>query len=233
MTWIAVLALAGAALAGAEGNDAAKRLFEAVRKGDAKKVRALIAESPAAVRAKDRSGNTALHFAAGLDDAEMASLLLAKGADVNAMNTHGSTPLAVAVMAGKTKVVRQLLKHDADPNRKRANADGALNHLARSTHASGPALLQMLVAAGVDVNIRGYPGETPLSSAVRAGNRRMAELLIEAGADVNAAPTQYRPGPLHDARDRATAAMLLDHGARVDGRDFRGRSVLHHVGSPE
>ncbi len=58
----------------------------------------------------------------------------------------------------------------------------------------------------------------------------MAELLLANGADVNA--VEGGNTPLHGAAlfGRAEmAAWLLDHGAKVNAADFRGKTPLEHA----
>jgi serine protease Do len=52
------------------------------------------------VNAKDRSGRTALHYAAVLGQAELARHLLSRGANVNVKDARGRTPLMLAVGPG-------------------------------------------------------------------------------------------------------------------------------------
>lgn len=60
-------------------------------------------------------GNSALHTAAMLQDAQYLRLLLTEGAPVNVRNAvTGATPLAAAVLAGREEQLRLLLAAGAD-----------------------------------------------------------------------------------------------------------------------
>lgn len=62
------------------------------------------------------SRNTPLHWAASFADADTVTCLIARGADVNAANTDGATPLHDAVARGDEAIVKLLLQHQANPH---------------------------------------------------------------------------------------------------------------------
>lgn len=74
---------------------------------------------------------------------------------------------------------------------------------------------RLLVEHGADVNANAYG--TPLYYAVENNRLEVARLLIERGAAVNAARRSGET-PLAFVRSRAMAQLLLEHGARLNGR---------------
>src|SRR3954462_7915726 len=108
------------------------------------------------------------------------------------------------------------------------------------------ALAKQLLELGADPNAS-MPRETKLLAEVcQNGDRAMVELLIHAGADVNAKCSisdEGDPGetPFMDAvmfGHREIAELLLRHGARADLTTRRGRSALsiamdNDQGTPE
>src|SRR5215831_7426335 len=85
------------------------RVANAAMKGDKEAVRNLIRQA-ADVNSARGDGMTALHWAALNNDAEMAQILLAAGANVRATTRLGSyTPLFMAAKAGATGVQDLLL----------------------------------------------------------------------------------------------------------------------------
>src|SRR5262249_60921484 len=75
------------------------RLADAVERQDRAAARALL-QRRVEVNAPQPSGATALHWAAHWDDAELADLLIGAGANINAANEYGVTPLGPASSNG-------------------------------------------------------------------------------------------------------------------------------------
>src|SRR6478736_20852 len=91
--------LAGLVLVLSCANAADLRLLEAVKRRDRKSVQSLVREK-SLVNAAQPDGATALAWAAYLDDLTSAELLLAAGADANAADEYGDTPLTLACANG-------------------------------------------------------------------------------------------------------------------------------------
>ena len=90
------------------------QLFEAVRKGDAAAVTALL-DRGADVNAKFRYGATALFKAAERGNAEVAKVLIDRGADVKVKDTfYSATAMTWALDGNHVNVVRLLLEKDGD-----------------------------------------------------------------------------------------------------------------------
>ena len=88
--WIASVTAAGA-------DD---RLIEAIKDQNHETVHALL-EQQVDVNASEGDGATALHWAVVRDDVELVERLLRAGADVNAANDYGVTPVSLACTNGK------------------------------------------------------------------------------------------------------------------------------------
>ena len=83
---------------------------EAVVAGDAAAVRKAIAQEPRVVSAYDARGMNLLHYAAMESTAEVVQVLIEAGADVNALDARGDTPLTIAEDAGAPEEVLEVLR---------------------------------------------------------------------------------------------------------------------------
>ena len=108
-------------------------------------------------------------------------LLIEAGANVN-RDLH----LPRAVQYNKVSIVKLLLKYGANPNLTDSfwyQTKTALHIAARDGYTT---CVELLIAAGADVNITDENKLTPLHLAAYNGEKKAVELLIAAGADVNA-----------------------------------------------
>ncbi len=116
---------------------------------------------------------------------DVVSLLVEAGADVNARNESGSTPLHSAASSGDAAMVSVLLAAGADANAARPSGATPLHSAASGSRGNG-ATVSLLVQAGADLNARAHLDATPLHWAVSQGNHAAAARLLELGADPNA-----------------------------------------------
>ena len=100
--------------------------------GRADLVKSFLEKDKSLVGARTYGGETPLHFAAQRDHVEVAKVLLANGANVNALDSEQSklTPLHRAATYAGREMVELLLAHKADRNAKSWNGETPL-HFAR------------------------------------------------------------------------------------------------------
>jgi hypothetical protein len=94
------------------------QIHDAARDGDLAKVQALLKGNPELVFGKGTHGGTRLHWAALKGHADVAELLLANHADVNARANSARTPLYLAALKGHKDVTELLFANHADVNAK-------------------------------------------------------------------------------------------------------------------
>ena len=138
-----------------------------------------------------QGGITALMEASrrGKTHHEIAAALIKTGADVNAKDSFGVTPLLYAAISGSSETIRLMLKSGADVKVKDVDGRTALIETLTTENDLPPETIEELIQAGSEVNVRIYGGMTPLMIAA-AGNSRILRAIIRAGADLNAADDQ-------------------------------------------
>jgi len=156
----------------------APEIYNAAVYGDLKKVESLLNSEPMAVNSRDEYGFTALHGVAGEHHFEMAEYLIAHGADVNARNDSGITPLHLAACP---EMVRILLNHGAELEA-RENGGGTPLHIA-SENPEALDVMQQLLELGADANARDNSGRTALETALARDEQDKVELLVSFGAE--------------------------------------------------
>jgi|HubBroStandDraft_6_1064221.scaffolds.fasta_scaffold759160_1 ankyrin repeat protein len=96
-------------------------IHDAAGSGDLEKVKALLKDNPDLIFSKDNIGGTPLHQAAFKGHTDVAELLLASKANVNAKDNNGQTPLQWVAEAGYSDMAKLLLANKADVNAKDNN----------------------------------------------------------------------------------------------------------------
>jgi ankyrin repeat protein len=190
----------------------------------------LLVEYGAQVNLCNSRGMSPLMYAARSGDLNTVRLLLEHGADVRLRSREGNTACEFALDKGHARVVMLLqeiegqlsdLSEAGFPGESKTDAaDGdagrALDIFQAVQEGDIKRLKQVLHYWPECVRLRWGPSElTPLHMAISAGNLALAELLVDANADVNA-PTREGRMPLHQAVGRADAglvALLVSHEA--------------------
>lgn len=151
-------------------------------------------------------------------NAGAVEVLLAAGADVFATDNCDIQAINVA---SSIDVVKHLVAAGADINR----IDGTGKFpLRAAVENRDMALFAGLVELGADVNQDNW-GRTALHEATNYDNLEMMALLLQKGADANAAEEDgWRP--LWSVRSEAAARLLIDAGADIQAKDDFGQNAL-------
>lgn len=166
------------------------------------------------------AGDTPLHAAAAGYRVEIARLLLAAGADVNAAGKHrGGVPLHYAADGGPERDAQRQV-----------------------------AMIRLLLEAGADLHAQDKNGATPLHRAVRTRCAEAVRCLLDAGANPStrnkpgstafhlAVQNTGRGGSGEEeakAAQREIIRIFLERDVSVGLKDARGKSVLDWARSEE
>lgn len=201
-------------------------------------VRELLARGTDPNAKRTGSGETPLH---GVEDAEIAGLLIEAGADANVRNERGETPLHAAVRGQKDDaLIARLVAGGADVSARDARGNTPLHTAAWWGKDS---TVRTLLRLGAPVNARNARGDTPLCVALQCEaaypgcgyTLARVRALLEGGADVHAANELGRTA-LHEACEGYLQAyhqgaelvrILLDAGANPNAQDADGNTALH------
>lgn len=173
------------------------------------------------------TGDTPIHVASALGYADIVSLLLRAGAEVDEKNAKGRTPLLLAAERGHVPVVRALLAAGAIVNL--LSCEGGASALALACRGGHVRSTGVILDNSLDRGLF-HVGFfcTPLYEAAMANHPLCISALVDAGADVGAAgnSTSWKRTPLHCAAENGcteAVSALLRHGAAKDARDDSGQ----------
>lgn len=214
-----------------------QQLVNMIRRGQKAEIAALVAEEPAAARARDAQGVSVLMWsvyarqpeitgclrpaagdldvfeAAALGDcARLRAIIAADAMQVWAVSGDGWAPLHLACAFAGPEAVRLLLEHGAHAHQFSHNPQRNQPLHAAVALGHSDETVRLLVEAGADVNAAQAGGFTPLHQAAAAGNAGLVRFLLEHGAHADVRCGQGRL-PIDYARERGHAAAVesLEH----------------------
>lgn len=157
----------------------------------------------------------------------VAALLLERGADVNATNSYGATPLMLAAEFGEVAMAELLLKHGALIDGPPADdADSATESaLARAISFARPGMIELLMRRGASLP----EDDFILHNAAGNGQTDVLRILLACHFDIEALNDEGET-PLLYAASRGHAScmqLLIDAGADVHTVNAAGAGILH------
>ena len=194
------------------------------------------------------ASNTGLFAAARALDIKRAESALQSGANINARDKGGTTPLMLTISAGsedaeqnarRIAMIQLLLRYNADPNLASLELNQGYSWTPLMSADNNAPVLQLLLNTGADANQRGSNGETVFTQLLQwqRPKRAPVEVLLKGGANPNAGDG-YGNTPLMLAagkelglyRDELTFAQLADlfiaNGANINAQNDEGQTAL-------
>ena len=176
----------------------------------------------------DTNGDSSLHSAIdGRCSTVILQQIIVHGAQVNAANKDGATPLLLACSTVQTQSVRLLLKAKADPNIADADGDTSLHEAVAANCSEG--LLQEIIGCGAEVNAVNKKGISALLLGCFHGYTDSVEVLLSAGADPTILDEVDYSCLFAAVEGRCsinTLQALIDHGAHIDVKRKDGTNAL-------
>jgi ankyrin repeat protein len=213
-------------------------LHIAAFKSDFDVVQMLVDIAHIAVNSRDKKDCTPLHYAMHDGDQEShddvslcAERLLERGADVEAQNNRGSTPLHLAASKTSEKSVRLLIKNGAMINLQNNKSQTALHKASRHGHLD---IVRLLLDHKADIDLQDNHGSTPLHLAIYHMSREAVQLFLDRGADVTLQNGKGQAA-LHRALQRGhpdiIQLILSGENVDADALDNDGSTPLHLAAS--
>lgn len=148
----------------------------------------LLLEYGADINAKNRMGDSALHFAALKGRADDATVLIGWGIDISATTTSGSTALHQASHSPDAEITKTLIAAGADVNVSDIVGQSALLIAADKGYLE---TVKLLIETTTNIDYMDWYGYTALGSAALNGYGAIVDVLLDAGAQV----FPQEPGP--------------------------------------
>ncbi|MEE2752405.1 MAG: ankyrin repeat domain-containing protein [Candidatus Latescibacterota bacterium] len=202
-------------------------LFVQTVEGDLESVRQQLDATPFLLHTRNSDADawdqqTLMHAASKHGHLEIVKLFVERGAEVysNPMSTY--PPVIIAAWNEQQDIVDYFLKEIPDQASGTNRLGVAVNLAARQGWTD--LVRKHIDADPLSVHQRGWIGDTPLHWPAHNGYVEIVEMLLDAGADINADEIGWAGGkPLHWASEHepSTTKVLLDRGADVNARNAR------------
>ena len=173
---------------------------------------------------KDKDGYTAVLVVADLGHADVMKVLIDAGADIETKDDMGRSPLHRACCSGTLEVVKMLHKQGAGVC---VTCKGYTGLIFAAFNGHTETVRYLVGLKDVDVNHTANDGWSALGCAVRQKHADVVQVLIDAGADIEARDSNARP--LISACEKGElriVKMLVEAGAEVRATDKQGRTCL-------
>jgi ankyrin repeat protein len=142
------------------------------------------------LNARDSNGMTALMYAAKMhDNPSFVRLLVGSGSNTDAQDKSGMNALMHACDGRNGKGGQRVLPQPGEFQDKRKFADNREFYL-RNARYGNEQNVQQLIQLGANLNLQDHSGNTSLMYSITLRNKKILEILVDAGVDVHLANQQ-------------------------------------------
>jgi len=176
----------------------------------------------------NNKGLTLLIMAIGKNKGKWIDKLLTLTDNVDFPAKNGMTPIMIAIGTNNFELVKKLIKQGADLKYRDLSTGESLLHLAvsdwkRDKKATDSLIIDLLLAKGLDINLKDNDGDNPLHRAIKDEQTEKALYLVASRANVNVMNNDgWSPTMLSVNRQQVDVlTQLLAAGADVNlaGKD--------------
>ncbi|XP_063296114.1 ankyrin repeat domain-containing protein 35 [Pelobates fuscus] len=206
-----------------------QKLFEAVEKGDAKRVSSVLAKKPIRPTKASPKGQSAFHLAASKGHTDCLNAIVSHKVEINAKTDDGYTALHLAASNCHPDCVKLLLQRGAHEDSIDFHSQTPLHCAAASGCVSSVVLLcdsedTVLDAADDD-------GRTPLMVAAERNHPTVCSLLLDRGAQANLTDRENKTALILacEKSNIQAAEALTAKGADPRPKDNRGCDALAYA----
>jgi len=202
-------------------------LHNAAYLGNPEIVDLLLKKGAASLNEGNFRGQTPLHFACERGHPAIVTFLIDAGADIEAKDMLGRTPLMATSTSKNMGVVNALLKKGADINASLKRGPVTYTTLTVAAMSGFTDLVDLLIDR--DAAISKDALEQTLGLAVRGGHFRLFEHVLKKGLDLSSLKEKDAGLAYPAAAGGSLEIMktLLAHGFRLDQKDSDGWTPLH------
>ncbi len=190
----------------------------------------LLVSAGADVNLAALDGASPLHLAVGTERVDIVAVLLKSGADVEAKNAAGWSSRMLALRSSDEAMKAAFGIRSSTSNKRLsriADVQQSQPLLINAAQRGDIELVRELISKGINVDVLGEGGYSPLAVAMRNGHTEVARLLVNEGAAID---TVFGNGQtlLHLVAEysRPESMALIKAGAGVDALDSQQRSPL-------
>lgn len=179
---------------------------------------------------RDCWGATPLHWAARFANLEAIAALLSAGADANAICKLGRSVLLWAIDSSSVLCCKALLDAGVDASFVDDYGNNALIWSLSNPNIE-PAMFELLLGAGLDLEARDIQGSTALMNAARCSSPTICGMLLDHGANIDACDGAGRSAMCYAIlfNNHLNVRLFVQRGASFNVFGHGGHSIVSYA----